>query len=67
MHSLEDFLNQTSDIVWGPVMLALLLGIALTGMAMEAHDPHGFAWAMFGFFAAYLALAAWRAMARPPA
>jgi|AJXC01.1.fsa_nt_gi hypothetical protein len=29
MKMLEDFLNQLSSIIWGPVMLAFLLGIGI--------------------------------------
>lgn len=44
--------------------LGMIAGPQLSGIAMEAVPPHGFAWAMAAFFAAYLLLCVQRAVAR---
>ena len=44
--------------------LGMIAGPQLSGIAMEAVPPHGFAWAMAAFFAAYLLLCVQRALVR---
>lgn len=44
--------------------LGMMIGPQMAGIAMDAHDPHGFVWALFAFFAAYLLLCVWRARTR---
>ena len=44
--------------------LGMIAGPQLSGIAMEAVPPHGFAWAMAAFFAAYLLLCIQRALVR---
>lgn len=44
--------------------LGMIAGPQLSGIAMEAAPPHGFAWAMAAFFGLYLALCVQRAMRR---
>lgn len=44
--------------------LGMIAGPQIAGIAMEYNDPHGFAWAVFGFFLLYLMICAWRATTR---
>lgn len=44
--------------------LGMIAGPQLSGIAMETVPPHGFAWAMAAFFAAYLLLCVQRAFVR---
>lgn len=44
--------------------LGMMAGPQVSGIAMDAINPHGFIWALFGFFLAYLALCVWRAQRR---
>lgn len=44
--------------------LGMIAGPQVAGIAMERHDPHGFAWAMFAFFVLFLGICAWRFVQR---
>lgn len=44
--------------------IGMIIGPQLAGLAIDAHDPHGFAWSMFAWFVLYLAMAAVRAVTR---
>jgi MFS family permease len=44
--------------------LGMIIGPQLAGISMDRWPPHGFVWAMFSFFAAYLVLCVFRAWQR---
>lgn len=45
--------------------VGMILGPQISGVAMDLYDPHGFIWALFGYFCLYIALCVYRGFKRP--